>query len=70
MAIDYSNIDSVIGALNKLMTPKVGGSITIPSPLIITGVPQRPGLEDLPDTTARKVPSRTAKSMRYPMAKR
>ena len=52
MAIDYSNIDSVISALNKLMTPKVGGSITIPPPLIIAGVPQRPGL------SASKIASR------------
>ena len=52
MAIDYSNMDSVISALNKLMTPKTGKSSNVPAPLIIVGAPQRSGL------SASKIASR------------
>ena len=45
MAIDYSNIDSVIGGFIKLTSlSSIGGHIPVPAPLIMIGVPKRSGL--------------------------
>lgn len=45
MAIDFTNFSSILSAINKLLkVQNTGGSTTIPTPLILVGVPQRPGL--------------------------
>ena len=45
MAIDYSSIDSIIGGFNKVLSlSSLGGPPSIPTPMILIGVPLRPGL--------------------------
>lgn len=45
MAIDYSNIDSIIGAFNKVLTVQTIGTPTrVPTPLILIGSQRRSGL--------------------------
>jgi hypothetical protein len=45
MAINFSNFDSIVSAINKLLKIKpTGGNTTIPSPLIIVGGEKRSGL--------------------------
>lgn len=45
MAIDFSNIESVIGAVTKILKIQtIGGATTVPSPLILVGSPLRSGL--------------------------
>lgn len=48
MAIDFSNIDSVIGGFSKILNlSSIGGPPQIPTPLILVGVPQRSGLSPI-----------------------
>jgi len=48
MAVDYSNIDSIIGAFQKILKLQTaGGPPPLPTPLILIGAPQRPGLSPL-----------------------
>jgi hypothetical protein len=48
MAVDFSNIDSIIGGFVKILSlSSIGGPPTIPTPLIMVGVPQRGGLSAL-----------------------
>ena len=45
MAIDYSSIDSIIGGFNKVLSlSSLGGPPPVPTPMILIGVPLRPGL--------------------------
>ena len=43
--INYGNIDSIIGAFQKILTIQtVGAPTNVPTPLILIGAPQRAGL--------------------------
>lgn len=45
MAIDFNNIDAIIGGFTKVLNlSSVGGPPSIPTPLILVGVPLRSGL--------------------------
>ena len=45
MAIDFSNIDSIINAFNKILTIQtIGTPTTVPTPLILVGTQRRSGL--------------------------
>jgi hypothetical protein len=45
MAIDYSSIDSIIEGFNKILSlSSLGGPPPVPTPMILIGVPLRPGL--------------------------
>jgi hypothetical protein len=45
MAINFNSIESIIGGFDKILKlSSVGGSPPIPTPLILVGVPKRPGL--------------------------
>lgn len=45
MAVDFSNIDSIIGGFTKVLSlSSVGGPPPVPAPLILVGVPLRTGL--------------------------
>ena len=45
MAMDFSNIDAIIGGFTKVLSlSSVGGPPPVPTPLILIGVPQRTGL--------------------------
>lgn len=45
MAMDFSNIDTIIGGFTKVLSlSSVGGPPPVPTPLILIGVPQRTGL--------------------------
>lgn len=45
MAIDFNNIDAIIGGFTKVLSlSSVGGPPSIPTPLILVGVPLRSGL--------------------------
>jgi hypothetical protein len=45
MSTDFSNIDSILSAFNKILKIQtVGVPTNVPSPLILIGAPQRPGL--------------------------
>lgn len=45
MAINFSSIESIIGGFDKILKlNSIGGPPSIPTPLILVGVPKRPGL--------------------------
>lgn len=45
MAIDFSNIDAIIGGFTKVLNlSSIGGPPPVPTPLILVGVPKRAGL--------------------------
>jgi hypothetical protein len=45
MAIDFSNIDAIIGGFDKILKlSSIGGPPPVPTPLILIGAPRRPGL--------------------------
>jgi len=45
MAIDFSNINSIIGGFDKVLKlSSIGGTPPLPTPLILVGIPKRPGL--------------------------
>ena len=45
MAIDFSNIDAIIGGFTKVLNlSSIGGPPPVPTPLILVGVPLRAGL--------------------------
>lgn len=45
MAIDFSNIDAIIGGFTKVLNlSSIGGPPPVPTPLILIGVPLRAGL--------------------------
>ena len=48
MALDYSNIESIIGGFTRVLSlSSVGGPPSVPTPLIIIGVPLRTGLSPI-----------------------
>lgn len=48
MAVDFKNISSVIGGFDKILKLSgIGGSLPIPVPLILAGVPRRSGLSPI-----------------------
>jgi len=61
MAIDYTNIDSVIQGFDKVLNlSSIGGPPTIPTPLILVGVPRRIGLS--PTKIASKIIARKSEA--------
>jgi hypothetical protein len=45
MAIDFTNIDAIIGGFTKVLNlSSIGGPPPVPTPLILVGVPLRAGL--------------------------
>jgi len=45
MAMDFSNIDDIIGGFTKVLNlSSIGGPPPVPTPLMLVGVPLRPGL--------------------------
>jgi hypothetical protein len=53
MAIDFNSIESIIGGFDKILQlGNIGGPPSVPTILIIVGVPRRPGL------SATKIASR------------
>jgi len=45
MALDFNSIDSIISGFDKILKlSSIGGPPPIPTPLILIGVPSRPGL--------------------------
>lgn len=52
MAIDYSNIDSIISGFDRILSlSSVGSPPPIPTPMILVGVPKRGGLSATKITT-------------------
>lgn len=48
MSIDFTNIDSIIGGFDRVLSlSSAGGPSPIPTPLILVGVPQRTGLSPI-----------------------
>lgn len=48
MAIDFNNIDAIIGGFTKVLNlSSIGGPPPIPTPLILVGVPLRTGLSPI-----------------------
>jgi hypothetical protein len=61
MAIDYTNIDSVIQGFDKVLNlSSIGGPPAIPTPLILVGVPRRVGLS--PTKIASKIIARKSEA--------
>ena len=61
MATDFGNIDSILGAFNKLLKIQtVGAPTTIPTPLILIGAPRRSGLS--PTAIASRIISRKSEA--------
>lgn len=57
MAIDFSNIESIIGGFDKILNlASIGGPPPVPTPLILIGVPRRSGLS--PTKIASKIIAR------------
>lgn len=45
MATDFSNIESIIESIQKILKIQtIGAATTVPAPIILTGAPQRSGL--------------------------
>jgi hypothetical protein len=45
MPINFNSIESIIGGFDKILRlTSIGGPPPVPTPLILVGVPQRPGL--------------------------
>jgi hypothetical protein len=48
MAINYGDINSVIGGFSKILSlSSVGSPLPVPAVLILVGIPQRPGLSPI-----------------------
>lgn len=61
MAIDYSNIDSIISGFDKVLSlSSIGGPPPLPTPLILIGVPLRTGLS--PTKIATRIISRKSEA--------
>jgi len=61
MAIDFTNIDSVIQGFDKILNlSSIGGPPTVPTPLILVGVPRRSGLS--PTKIASKIIARKSEA--------
>ncbi|MFW6219882.1 MAG: hypothetical protein ACOC33_03500 [bacterium] len=61
MAVDFKNIDSIIGGFNKILQlSSIGGPPPVPTPLILVGAPRRPGLS--PTKIASKIIARKSEA--------
>jgi hypothetical protein len=61
MAINFNNIESIIGGFTKVLSlSSVGGPPPVPTPLILVGVPQRSGLS--PTKIASRIISRKSEA--------
>jgi hypothetical protein len=61
MAINFNDIDSIIGGFNKILNlSNVGSAPPVPVPLILVGVPKRSGLS--PIKIASKIISRKSEA--------
>jgi hypothetical protein len=61
MAVDYTNIDSIIEGFGKILNlSSVGTPPPIPAPLILTGVPKRSGIS--PTRIATRIISRKSEA--------
>ena len=61
MAIDFGNLDSILGAFNKILKLQtVGAPTNIPSPLLLIGAPRRSGLS--PTAIASRIISRKSEA--------
>lgn len=61
MAIDFGNIESIIGGFDKILKlSSIGGTLPIPTPLILVGVPKRSGLS--PTKIASKIIARKSEA--------
>ena len=48
MAIDFTNIESIIGGFDRVLSlSSVGGVPPVPTPIILVGVPRRSGLSPI-----------------------
>ena len=48
MAINFNSIESIIGGFDKILNlSSIGGPPPIPAPIILVGIPQRPGLSPI-----------------------
>jgi hypothetical protein len=48
MAIDFNSVESIVGGFTKILSlTSIGGPPPIPTPLILVGVPLRPGLSPI-----------------------
>ena len=61
MALDYTNIDSIIAGFDKILNlSSVGSPPPIPTPLVLSGVPTRTGLS--PTKIAARIISRKSEA--------
>ena len=61
MATDFGNLDSILGAFNKILKIQtVGAPTNIPSPLLLIGAPRRSGLS--PTAIASRIISRKSEA--------
>lgn len=61
MAIDFNSVESIIGGFDKILKlSTIGGPPKIPPPLILVGVPLRPGLS--PTKIASRIISRKSEA--------
>ena len=61
MAIDYSNISSMLSGFDKIISLSLTGTVPpVPTPLILVGVPRRSGLS--PSKIASRIIARTSEA--------
>ena len=61
MAIQFCNLDSILGAFNKILKIQtIGAPTNIPSPLILIGAPRRSGLS--PTAIASRIITRKSEA--------
>lgn len=61
MAMDYSSIEAIISGFDKILKlSSIGGPPPVPTPLILVGVPRRPGLS--PSKIASRIIARKSEA--------
>jgi hypothetical protein len=61
MPINFNSVESIIGGFDKILKlTSIGGPPKVPPPLILVGVPQRPGLS--PTKIASRIISRKSEA--------
>ena len=62
--IDYNNINSIINGFNKILNLSfIDGPPSVPTPLILVGVPRRSGLS--PTKIASRIIARKSEAVHY-----